>query len=189
MGGFVMKSPEDLYARWAAFGLLSSHSRSHGAPPKEPWEFSPEFLNTFRITDEMRYKLMPYIYAQAKDCSERGLPMVRALFVEYPNDPGAWLIDDEYLFGSNMLVAPFFESVKERDVYLPSGQWINYQSGEVYSGGWHKLKGGPIPAIILVKEGSIIPHIKLAQSTMQMDWSTLELVTYTVKGKSAEGLV
>lgn len=189
MGGFVQKSPEDLYARWAAFGLLTSHSRSHGAPPKEPWEFSPQFLNTFRLTDEMRYKLMPYIYAQAKDCSEHGLPMVRALFIEYPNDPGAWLIDDEYLFGSNMLVAPLFESVKERDVYLPSGQWINYQSGEVYSGGWHKLKAGPIPAIILVKEGSIIPHIKLAQSTMQMDWSTLELVSYTTKSITAEGLV
>lgn len=189
MGGFVMKSPEDLYARWAAFGLLSSHSRSHGAPPKEPWEFSPEFLNTFRITDEMRYKLMPYIYAQAKDCTERGLPMVRALFIEYPNDPGTWLIDDEYLFGSDMLIAPLFESTRERDVYLPTGQWINYQSGEIYTSGWHKLKSGPIPAIILVREGAIIPHIKLAQSTMQMDWSTLDLVSYAAKGHVAQGLI
>jgi len=189
IGGFVQKAPENLYARWAAFGLLSSHSRSHGAPPKEPWEYSPEFLNTFRITDEMRYKLMPYIYAQAKDCTERGLPMVRALFVEYPEDPGSWLIDDQYLFGSDILVAPLFENVKERDVYLPPGQWIDYQTGQVYNNGWNKIKPGAVQAIILVKEGSLIPHIKLAQSTMQMDWSTLELVSYSLKGKKATGLV
>ena len=188
IGGFVQKTPEDLYGRWAAFGFLSSHTRSHGAPPKEPWLYNPEFLKTFRIADEMRYKLMPYIYAQAKDCSERGLPMVRALFVEYPNDPGSWLIDDQYLFGSDMLVAPLLENVKERDVYLPPGQWIDYQTSEVYSGGWHKIKPGPVRAIVLIKNGAIIPHIKLAQSTMKMDWSALELVSYSTTG-SAEGLV
>jgi alpha-D-xyloside xylohydrolase len=189
IGGFVKRSPENLYARWAAFGLLSSHSRSHGAPPKEPWEYSPEFLKTFRLTDEMRYKLMPYIYAQAKDCTERGLPMVRALFVEYPNDPGSWLIDDEYLFGSDMLVAPLFEDVKERDVYLPPGKWIDYQSGKEYNTGWNKIKNGPVQAVILIREGAVIPHIKLAQSTMQMDWSTLELVSYAAKGQKSSGLV
>ncbi|MVN23073.1 glycoside hydrolase family 31 protein [Mucilaginibacter arboris] len=189
MGGFVLKSPENLYARWAAFGLLSSHSRSHGAPPKEPWEYSPEFLKTFRLTDETRYKLMPYIYAQAKDCTERGLPMVRALFVEYPNDPGSWLVDDQYLFGSDILVAPLFENVAERDVYLPPGQWIDYQTGQVYNNGWNKIKAGPIQAIILVKEGAVIPHIKLAQSTMQMDWSALDLVSYAIKGEKATALI
>ena len=189
IGGFVQKTPENLYARWAAFGLLSSHSRSHGAPPKEPWAYSADFLNTFRLTDNMRYKLMPYIYAQAKDCTERGLPMVRALFVEYPDDPGSWLIDDEYLFGSDILVAPLFENVKERDVYLPTGQWIDYQSGQVYNTGWNKIKAGAVQAVILVKEGALIPHIKLAQSTMQMDWSTLELVSYSIKNQKATGLV
>jgi len=189
IGGFVLKSPEDLYARWAAFGFLSSHTRSHGAPPKEPWEYSAKFLSTFRKTDEMRYKLMPYIYAQAKDCTERGLPMVRALFVEYPNDPGAWLVDDQYMFGSDMLVAPLFESVTERNVYLPTGKWIDYQSGEVYSSGWHKLKAGDVRAVILVRDGAAIPHIKLAQSTAQMDWTTLSLVTYSSTGESTNGLV
>jgi alpha-D-xyloside xylohydrolase len=189
IGGFVRKSPENLYARWAAFGMLSSHSRSHGAPPKEPWAYSADFLNTFRTTDEMRYKLMPYIYAQAKDCTERGLPMVRALFVEYPDDPGAWLVDDEYLFGTDMLVAPFFEEVKERDVYLPGGKWIDYQSGKVYSHGWNRIGAGAVQAVILVREGAVIPHIKLAQSTMQMDWSALELTSYALKGGKATGLI
>ncbi len=189
IGGFVLKTPEDLYGRWAAFGFLSSHTRSHGAPPKEPWAYSPEFLKTFRETDNMRYKLMPYIYAQAKDCTERGLPMVRALFVEFPGDPGSWLVDDQYMFGSDMLVAPLFENVAERDVYLPPGQWVNYQSGEVYNSGWNKIKAGPVRAVVLVKAGSLIPHIKLAQSTMQMDWSNIELTSYATGNEKASGLI
>ena len=190
MGGFVLKSPEDLYGRWAAFGFLSSHSRTHGAPPKEPWKFSPEFLKLFRMEDNMRYQLMPYIYAQAKDCTERGLPMVRALFVEYPNDPGAWLVDDQYLFGSDMLVAPMFEHGTERSVYLPGKQqWVDYQTGQVYEPGWQTIKTAAMPIIVLVKSGAIIPHIKLAQSTMQMDWKNLELVSYATTGKTASGLI
>ncbi len=81
MGGFIGRTPEDLYRRWVAFGMLSSHSRAHGTPPREAWEFGTDFLNTFRRADELRYRLMPYIYAQAKDASTRGLPMVRALFI------------------------------------------------------------------------------------------------------------
>lgn len=167
--------------------MLASHTRSHGAPPKEPWEYGKDFLNSFREATEMRYKLMPYIYAQAKDCSERGLPMVRAMFVEYPNDPGAWLVDDQYLFGSDILVAPFFEKASERNVYLPQGQWIDYQSGQSYQGGWHSIKAGNIPVVMLVRAGSVIPHIKLAQSTAQMDWKNLELVLYGQD--KGEGLV
>lgn len=189
IGGFVKKKPEDLYRRWTPFGMLSSHTRSHGAPPTEPWEYGEDFLKGFIAADEMRYKLMPYIYAQAKDCSERGLPMVRALFVEYPKDPGAWLVDDEYLFGKDMLVAPLFEDVTERNVYLPTGQWIDYQTGKIYNEGWHNIKAGPIPVVVLVRDGAVIPHIKLAQSTMQMDWSNLELVVFAASSKKAEGLV
>ncbi len=189
IGGFVNKKPEDIYRRWTPFGMLSSHTRSHGAPPTEPWEYGEDFLNAFRLADNMRYELMPYIYSQAKDCSERGLPMLRALFIEYPDDPGSWLIDDEYLFGSDMLVAPLFENVTKRDVYLPAGQWIDYQTGKVYSGGWHNIEAGRIPIVVLVHEGSVIPHIALAQSTTQMDWSILELVVYAKDSQNVNGLI
>ncbi|HMQ86242.1 MAG TPA: glycoside hydrolase family 31 protein [Flavilitoribacter sp.] len=188
IGGFVQKTPESLYRRWAPFGLLLSHSRAHGAPPKEPWEYSPEFLELFREADNLRYRLMPYIYAQAKDCTERGLPMVRALFVEYPKDPGSWLVDNEYLLGSDLLVAPLFEEAESRQVYLPPGQWIDYQSHMTYSGGWHEIRAGKIPIVLLVRSGAVIPHIQLAQTTKDMDWSRLELMVFGNADK-ASGLV
>ncbi len=179
IGGFVLKTPEDIYRRWTPFGMLTSHTRSHGAPPTEPWEYSKEFLEDFRKADNMRYRLMPYIYAQAKKCTETGLPMMRALFVEFPDDAGAWQVDDAYLFGDDILVAPLFEEVDERDVYLPGGYWIDYQTGKVYSKGWHKIKAGDIPIIMLVRNGAVLPHIALAQSTKDMDWSKLDLKVFS----------
>ena len=189
MGGFVTASPEDIYRRWLPFGFLSSHTRAHGAPPTEPWLISESFTKAFRDCAEMKYKLMPYVYAQAKDCSERGLPMVRALFVEFPEDKGAWHVEDEYMFGSQMLVAPLMESGNSRDVYLPKGKWIDYQSGKVYDGGYQTIEAGRIPAIILVRDGSIIPHAPLAQRTDQINWNKLELKTYKAAANTCTGLL
>jgi alpha-D-xyloside xylohydrolase len=189
MGGFVTASPEDIYRRWLPFGFLSSHTRAHGAPPTEPWLISESFTKAFRACAEMKYKLMPYVYAQAKDCSERGLPMVRALFVEFPQDPGAWLVEDAYMFGSQMLVAPMMEGGNERMVYLPKGKWIDYQTGKVYDGGYQTIEAGSIPAIILVRDGSIIPHAPLAQRTDQIQWDKIELKTYKADAKTCTGLL
>ncbi len=189
VGGFTARADDSLYLRWLAFGALTSHTRCHGVSPKEPWEYGEKVMGEFRRIDEMKYKLMPYVYAQAKDCSERGLPMLRALFIEYPDDPGSWLVDNEYLFGSDVLVAPLLENESARNVYLPPGKWIDYQTGRVFAGGWSLIKSGDIPAIILVRDGAAIPHIKLAQSTASMDWSSLELVVYSADSKNAEGLV
>lgn len=189
IGGFVVSTPEELYRRWLPFGFLTSHTRAHGAPPTEPWLYNEGFVKAFRESAELKYKLMPYVYAQAKECTEKGLPMLRALFVEFPKDPASWLIEDEYMFGSQILVAPLFESGTKRDVYLPEGKWIDYQNGKVYAGGWHTIEVGQIPAIILVRDGSAIPHIKLAQSTDKMDWSELTLKVYAVDAADATGLV
>lgn len=184
IGGFVVAAPENLYRRWLPFGFLTSHSRAHGAPPKEPWLYNDNFVKAFRESAEMKYKLMPYIYAQAKLCTEKGLPMVRALFVEYPNDAGAWLVEDEYLFGADILVAPMMEAGTERNVYLPKGNWIDYQSGKTYQQGWNVIETGKIPAIILVRDGAVIPHAQLAQSTDKINWSDIELKVYGDKEKA-----
>jgi alpha-D-xyloside xylohydrolase len=189
IGGFVEKTPEALYRRWTPFGMLTSHVRSHGAPPTEPWEYGEDFTDAFRKAANIRYRLMPYIYAQAKECTENGWPMLRALFVEFPDDAGSWLIDDQYLFGSDMLVAPLFEETKSRDVYIPEGKWIDYQTGEVYSNGWRHIEAGEVPVVMLVKNGSVIPHIKLAQSTEFMKWDKLEFNVFVDDKDKAQGLV
>ncbi len=189
MGGFVTASPEDIYRRWLPFGFLSSHTRAHGAPPTEPWLISESFTKAFRQAAEMKYKLMPYVYAQAKDCSERGLPMVRALLVEFPEDPGAWLVEDEYMFGSQILVAPLLESGNSRTCYLPKGKWIDYQTGKVYEGGYQTIKVGEIPAVILVRDGSLIPHVPLAQRTDQIQWDKVEWKAYKADAKKCTGLL
>ena len=189
MGGFVTASPEDIYRRWLPFGFLSSHTRAHGAPPTEPWLISESFTDAFRRCAEMKYALMPYVYAQAKDCSNRGLPMLRALFVEFPHDAGAWLVEDEYMFGSQILVAPLMESGTSRTCYLPQGKWIDYQTGKVYEGGYQHITAGEIPCIILVRDGSLIPHVPVAQSTDKIDWSKMELKAYKADAAVCEGLV
>lgn len=191
MGGFVKSTPEDLYCRWLPFGFLTSHTRAHGALPTEPWLYdSKRVQDVFRKSAEMKYRLMPYVYAQAKECTEKGLPMLRALFVEFPDDPGAWKVDDEYLFGSQILVAPLLESgITGRTVYLPEGKWIDYQTEKVYEGGWHRIEAGSLPIIMLVRDGSVLPHLKLAQSTSEMDWSKMSLKVYSADKKQAEGLI
>lgn len=191
MGGFVKSTPEDLYCRWLPFGFLTSHTRAHGAPPTEPWLYdSKRVQDVFRKSAEMKYRLMPYVYAQAKECTEKGLPMLRALFVEFPDDPGAWKVDDEYLFGLQILVAPLLESgITGRTVYLPEGKWIDYQTEKVYEGGWHRIEAGSLPIIMLVRDGSVLPHLKLAQSTSEMDWSKMSLKVYSADKKQAEGLI
>jgi len=194
VGGFTANSvtnmDKNLFARWLAFGMLSSHSRCHGIAPKEPWNYGSAFLDDFRRIDELKYRLMPYVYAQARDSSEHGLPMLRALFIEFPNDPGSWLVEDEYLFGSSILVAPLFhENATTRDVYLPPGTWIDYQTGKAWDGGWQHIEAGPLPVVMLVRDGTVLPQIQLAQSTLQMDWSNLDLVVFAKNPPTAKGLV
>jgi len=132
--------------------------------------------------------LMPYIYAQAKDSSAHGYPMSRTLFFEYPNDPTAWTIDDEYMFGSSLLVAPLFEPGDMRKVYLPAGNWIDYQSNKTYEGGkWHSITAGQIPVILLVKDHTVLPHLKVAQSTSEMDWNNVELRVFSSDNSPVSG--
>ena len=199
IGGFVQSTPEDLYRRWLPFGFLTSHTRSHGAPPTEPWLYNEEFTDYYRSCAEMKYQLMPYIIEQARICTRTGLPMLRALFVEYPDDPAAWLVEDQYLFGSDILVAPIFEGEDEyavpteygrtvgellhrestglrhyeRNVYLPGGQWVDYQTGKVYKQGWNKIGTDKLEAVILVRKGAVIPQAKPALSTRDIDWNAV----------------
>lgn len=173
IGGFTQKSPEDLYERWIPFGMLTSHSRCHGQPPKEPWMYSENLLNIFRKSVELKYKLFPYIKIEAEESIKKGFPMLRTLFFEYPKDNIAWDIEDEYLFGSKLLVAPIFEEhQRSRSVYLPEGEWVDFFSKKLYKGGrYFLISTSEIPIIILVKKGSKIPFVPIAEYLEAIDWS------------------
>lgn len=188
MGGFPETPSKDLYRRWLGFGAFTSHTRAHGQPPREPWEYGEEFTDTYRRTIGTKYALMPYIYAEATHASAQGHPMLRTLFFEYPDDPTSWFVDDQYLFGSRLLVAPLLEEGETRDVYLPPGSWIDYQTGEVYEGTqWHELEAGEMPVIVLVKNHTVLPHLEVAQSTTEMDWSEVELRVFSTDDGEASG--
>ena len=180
MGGFVTSTPEELYRRRLPMGFLTSHTRAHGAPPTEPWFYNREFTDYFRKCAEMKYSLMPYIVKEAEECAANGWPMFRALQVEFPEDPGVWQIEDEYMFGKDFLVAPLLTQTRKRSIYLPAGQeWVNYQSGETYTPGWHTLTPeGELDCIIMVRKGAEIPTVKPALSTSRIDKSTLKTVKY-----------
>ena len=187
-GGFVGRAPRDLYRRWLAFGVLTSHTRTHGAPPREPWEYDEAMVTDFRRAVELKYALMPYIYAQAQTSSAHGWPMLRTLAFEHPDDPTSWLIEDEYMFGASLLVAPMFEEVASRNVYLPPGTWIDYQTRTVYEGArWHTITAGAIPIVVLVKNHTVLPHLAIAQSTSAMNWKDVELRVFSTDGAPASG--
>lgn len=191
IGGFVKETNPDLYKRWLVLGMLTSHSRCHASAPREPWNFGEEFVQEFRHIVELKYKLMPYVYAQAVNSSTQGFPMMRTLFFEYPEDRVAWMVEDEYMFGNDLLVAPLFEdNTKIRDVYMPEGIWIDYQTNEVYEGGkFHSIAVGDIPAVLLVKDGAILPHAELAQTTEKIKWDEIDLRVYHVKANKASGMI
>jgi alpha-D-xyloside xylohydrolase len=189
-GGFVNRAPRDLYRRWMAMSVLASHTRAHGAPPREPWEYDAELVEEFRRTIGLKYALMPYVYAQSVDASAKGHPLLRTLFFEFPDDPTAWRVEDQYMLGSDLLVAPLMEEGSSgRKLYLPPGDWIDYQSGTVYRGGaWHQIEAGAIPIVLLVRDHAVVPHVAVAQSTRDIDWKNVELRVFGTGTGPATGL-
>ena len=116
--------------------------------------------------------------------------MLRTLFFEHPEDPTSWLVEDEYMFGSRLLVAPLFDEATTRRVYLPPGMWIDYQTGKSYEGArWHAITAGAIPVVLLVKNHTVLPHIAVAQSTSAMNWHDVELRVFSTDGGVSTGTI
>ena len=171
---------ENVYVRWTQFGVFTSHMRYHGTSKREPWHY-PNIAPIVKRWWKLRYKLLPYILEQSKECCQTGYPMVRALLFHHPNDRQVWHIDDEYYFGSEFLVCPVMNSRNRRDLYLPEGLWINFFTGEQLEGGrWYYGVEVPLDQMpVFVRPGA---RIKLypdeVNSTDDMDMSkvvTLEI--------------
>jgi alpha-D-xyloside xylohydrolase len=189
VGGFAEPPPPELYLRWLAFGVFTSHLRCHGQPPREPWEFDAQLTDGFRRAAELRYRLIPYLYAQATLAASEGHPLARPLFFEHPDDGTSWFIEDQFFCGRDLLVAPMLEDGRERRVYLPPGEWADYQTGDRHSGPrWEQLGVGELPIVVLVRGGAAIPTAAPVQSTEELDWSALGLDVFA-DDEHAEALV
>lgn len=156
-GGFTGRPTDDLYVRWTQFGALSPLLRLHGTTTREPWEF-PEVEAQAVDALRLRYRLMPYIYSAAVEAARTGAPMMRAMCVDYPDDPVAWQADLQYLLGRDLLVAPMTAPEGTRQVYLPRGQWVDYWTGELLEGSRYVRVSKPLDQIPLyVRYGALIP--------------------------------
>ena len=164
---FMLTRPSDaVYVRWTQVGVLSSHIRYHGGTPREPWEY-PAISGIVRQWLRFRYALLPYLLEQSKQCCKNGLPIFRSLIFDWSQDPAVWSLDDEYLFGDSFLVCPVLNDVGVRNVYLPEGQWIDFWSGEAFSGPTHlKQVSSPLARLpLFVRHGSQITFAEPVEHT------------------------
>lgn len=159
IGGFEGGGPAAVYKRWLAFGLLSSHSRLHGSSTyRVPWAYDEEACDVLRQFTKLKCSLMPYLYGQAVVAHREGTPMLRAMLVEFPDDPASDTLDRQFMLGDSLLVAPVFNAEGDVSYYLPEGRWTHLLSGEVQVGPrWHKAKHGYLSLPLFVRAGTILP--------------------------------
>ena len=181
IGGFVDAPTAELYTRWLQVGVFYPFMRTHtmfGSPDQEPWSYGTEREAINRRAIELRYELLPYIYSAMREASLTGVPAMRPLMLDYPADEGTYGIDDEFLFGSDLLVAPVLTpEASGRGVYLPAGEWFDYWTGERYAGGRGigvRVTQASIP--MFVRGGAFIFTQPVVQHTGEMPGQPL-LVT------------
>lgn len=158
IGGFESTSTPDVYKRWVAFGLLSSHSRLHGSTSyRVPWAYDEEAVDVVRFFTRLKARLMPYLYQTAVQTSRTGIPTMRSMVLEFTKDRTCHYADRQYMLGDSLLVAPIFNEEGIGDYYLPKGRWTDFFTGEVKEGGsWIQEKHGYLSVPLLVKEGSVV---------------------------------
>ena len=158
IGGFESTSTADVYKRWVAFGLLSSHSRLHGSSSyRVPWVYVEEAVDVVKFFTRLKASLMPYLYKTAMDTSRSGVPTMRSMVLEYTEDKTCHYVDKQYMLGDNLLVAPIFNDQSIAEYYLPKGTWTDFFTGEEKEGaGWITEKHGYLSIPLMVKENSIV---------------------------------
>lgn len=158
IGGFEDTSTPDVYKRWAAFGLLSSHSRFHGSTSyRVPWVYDDEAVDVVRFFTKLKLSLTPYLYSSAVETSRIGVPMMRSMVLEFEKDPVCQYLDRQYMLGEKLLVAPIFNDKGEAYYYLPEGIWTNYLTGEIAEGGvWRKEHHDYMSIPLWVRENTIL---------------------------------
>jgi len=162
IGGFWRDCEPELFIRWIEVGTFYPFFRNHSAKntkKQEPWKFNKDVEDIARKYINLRYQLIPYIYSLFYEAKEKGIPILRSLILEFPDDPKVIEFEDEFMFGPCFLIAPIYEKGKiERKVYLPRGKWYNFWNNEIFEGPKIiKVKAQLDTIPIFVREGSIIP--------------------------------
>lgn len=158
LGGFAGVPDPRLYVRWAELAVFCSHLRAHGSPPREPWAFGSEAEESVRELLHLRYRLMPYIWTESLVAAERSLPLVRPLWLDHPHDPIAQGVEDAFMFGRDLLVAPMLDDSGGRSVSLPAGAWIDAWTGETLDGGVRIDVAVPLGRTpVYARPGTVIP--------------------------------
>ena len=156
IGGFEDKSTPDVYKRWAAFGLLSSHSRLHGSTSyRVPWNYDEESVDVLRHYVDLKKALMPYINEARSEAENSGYPVMRPMVIEFQNDPVCAFLDRQYMLGNKVLVAPVFDPEGWVEFYLPEGTWVSVDGSDkrvVTSGKFFKEKRGYLEMPIYIRE-------------------------------------
>ncbi len=157
ISGFEQTAPADIYKRWCAFGLLSSHSRLHGSSSyRVPWLFDDEACEVLAKFVRLKCALMPYLYAQAVRSHEEGRPVLRPMILDFA-DRSCETLDKQYMLGDSLLVAPIFKENGEVEYYLPKGKWVQLLTGESIEGGeWKKETHDYFSLPLLVRPNSIL---------------------------------
>ncbi len=179
IGGFEQTASADVYKRWAAFGLLSSHSRLHGSSSyRVPWNYDEEAVNVLSKFTKLKCSLMPYLFRTAMQAHEHGTPMMRAMILEFPNDPACEHLDLQYMLGDSLLVAPIFSHDGNVRYYVPEGHWTNLLTGDVVEGPrWVHENHNFMSLPLLVRPNSIIPT---GNHTDKPDYDFSENVTLNI---------
>ncbi|GGN38572.1 alpha-xylosidase [Streptomyces fuscichromogenes] len=159
IGGFEGTPSPALFKRWLAFGLLSSHSRLHGSSSyRVPWLFDEEAVDVLRHFTRLKLSLMPYLYEAARTASAEGVPMMRAMVLEFPEDPGCAHLERQYMLGADLLVAPVFEDEGNVTYYCPAGTWTHFLTGRQVTGPrWIRERHDFLSVPLLARPGSVIP--------------------------------
>ncbi|MEW9551714.1 alpha-xylosidase [Nonomuraea sp. NPDC050783] len=159
IGGFEGLPDAAVFKRWVAFGLLSSHSRLHGSGSyRVPWLFDEEAVDVLRSFTRLKARLMPYLYGAAVQAAEEGLPVMRAMQLEFPGDRACDHLDAQYMLGPDLLVAPVLSGEGEVSYYVPAGEWTRLLDGEVVTGpAWRTERHGFDSLPLLVRPGAVLP--------------------------------
>ena len=159
IGGFENTARPALYKRWVAFGLLSSHSRLHGnSSSRVPWAFDEESVDVLRFFTRQKCQLMPYLYRAAIQAAATGTPVMRSMFLAFPQDPTCRYLDRQYMLGPSLLVAPVFSESGDVEYYLPPGRWTNFLTDETVEGGtWRREQHDFLSLPLWVQENTILP--------------------------------